>query len=67
MISCNSTGSTCWEGNAVQLAQNAEVAQCVAVIPGCLAQGAVDVHIRQVHNTGCHDFICVCLHLQKAI
>ena len=55
-------GATCWEGNAVELAQDAEVAQRVAVVPGSLAHRAVHIHIGQVHHAGRHDLVCGRLH-----
>ena len=53
---------TCREGSAVQLAQDAEVAQRGAAVPGGLAHGPVHVHIGQVHHAGRHDLVCGCLH-----
>ena len=67
---CNATQRicfTCWEGNAVKLAQDAEVAQRVAVVPGSLAHGAVHVHVGQVHNACRHDLVCGRLHATTEI
>ena len=49
---------TCWEGSAVELAQDAEVAQRMAVVPGSLAHGAVHVHVGEIHHAGRHDLVC---------
>lgn len=50
---------TCGEGDAVELAQDAEVSQGLAVVPGGFAQGAIHVHVGQVHHAGCHDLVRV--------
>ena len=53
---------TCREGEAVELADNAEVAQGAAVVPGRLAHWPIQIHIAQINNTHCHHLVCICLH-----